>query len=191
MSIQTELTRLTNAKAAIQTAIEGKGVTVPSGTLLDGMAALIESIEAGGGNIVFGSFVPSDSSEIIIENAFPYDYAPAIFGVCEFSPLLDYYDTSHAVTRLHSLIAKGFDTTANDKTYLYSIISSPANKRTPVCENDVYRSFAPTFRPGNSLYNLMEGIIDGATRNLRFKPLSGGGALIAGRTYYYFLIFRS
>ena len=51
MSIQTELTRLTNAKAAIQTAIEGKGVTVPSGTLLDGMAALIESIEAGGGGV--------------------------------------------------------------------------------------------------------------------------------------------
>ena len=49
MSIQTELTRLTNAKAAIQTAIEGKGVTVPEATLLDGMASLIESIEAGGG----------------------------------------------------------------------------------------------------------------------------------------------
>lgn len=49
MSIQTELTRITNAKAAIKTAIEGKGVTVPSGTLIDGMAALIESIEAGGG----------------------------------------------------------------------------------------------------------------------------------------------
>ena len=49
MSIQTELTRITNAKAAIKTAIEGKGVTVPAGTLLDGMAALIESIEAGGG----------------------------------------------------------------------------------------------------------------------------------------------
>ena len=48
MSIQTELTRLTNAKAAIKTAIEGKGVTVPDTTLLDGMAALIESIEAGG-----------------------------------------------------------------------------------------------------------------------------------------------
>ena len=54
MSIQTELTRLTNAKAAIQTAIEGKGITVPSGTLLDGMAALIESIEAGG--ISFSDF---------------------------------------------------------------------------------------------------------------------------------------
>ena len=59
MSIQSELTRLTNAKAAIKTAIEGKGVTVPDGTLLDGMAALIESIEAGGGNIVAGSFTPT------------------------------------------------------------------------------------------------------------------------------------
>lgn len=53
MSIQTELTRLTNAKAAIKTAIEGKGVTVPSGTLLDGMAALIESIETGGGGLKY------------------------------------------------------------------------------------------------------------------------------------------
>ena len=54
MSIQTELTRITNAKAAIKTAIEGKGITVPAGTLLDGMASLIESIEAGGGG---GGFV--------------------------------------------------------------------------------------------------------------------------------------
>ena len=52
MSIQTELSRIINAKAAIKAAIEGKGVTVPEATLLDGMAALIESIETGGG----GSF---------------------------------------------------------------------------------------------------------------------------------------
>ena len=49
MSIQTELTRITNAKSAIKAAIEGKGVTVPDATLLDGMASLIERIEAGGG----------------------------------------------------------------------------------------------------------------------------------------------
>ena len=35
--------------ASIVAAVEGKGVTVPAGTLLDGMASLIESIEAGGG----------------------------------------------------------------------------------------------------------------------------------------------
>lgn len=56
MSIQTELTRIKNAKAAIKTAIEGKGVTVPEATLLDGMAALIESIEAGGGGVKIGNF---------------------------------------------------------------------------------------------------------------------------------------
>ena len=84
MSIQTELTRIINAKAAIKTAIEGKGVTVPDGTLLDGMASLIESIETGGGadispwtdmvtfsitpaedltgNIDFTSFIPGRTS---------------------------------------------------------------------------------------------------------------------------------
>ena len=68
MSIQTELTRITNAKAAIKTAIEGKGITVPAGTLLDGMAALIESIEAGGANynstVVYGSFTLSERTEV-------------------------------------------------------------------------------------------------------------------------------
>ena len=65
MSIQTELTRIINAKSAIKTAIEGKGVTVPDGTLLDGMASLIESIEAGGGgagNIAYGTITPVDAS---------------------------------------------------------------------------------------------------------------------------------
>ena len=62
MSIQTELTRLTNAKAAIKTAIEGKGVTVPEATLLDGMASLIESIEAGGGEkTLFGTYFETGS----------------------------------------------------------------------------------------------------------------------------------
>lgn len=49
MSVGSEISRLENAKAAITTAIAGKGVTVPSGTKLDSMAALINSIEAGGG----------------------------------------------------------------------------------------------------------------------------------------------
>lgn len=43
-----EVDRIEAAKEAIATAITGKGVTVPDGTLIDGMAALIESIEAGG-----------------------------------------------------------------------------------------------------------------------------------------------
>ena len=66
MSIQTELTRIANAKAAIKTAIEGKGVTVPDGTLLDGMASLIESIEAGGGGfqVALGTFTPAETKSL-------------------------------------------------------------------------------------------------------------------------------
>ena len=60
MSIQTELTRIINAKAAIKTAVEGKGVTVPADTLLDGMASLIESIEAGGGTISGKKFISGE-----------------------------------------------------------------------------------------------------------------------------------
>ena len=63
MSIQNELTRITNAKAAIKAAIEGKGVTVPDATLLDGMASLIESIEGGGGGCetLFGAYFETGS----------------------------------------------------------------------------------------------------------------------------------
>lgn len=82
MSIQTELTRITNAKAAIKTAIEGKGVTVPDGTLLNGMAALIEGIEAGGGSswtdsysvFATGSFTPTENvTEWSIDTGVPFD----------------------------------------------------------------------------------------------------------------------
>ena len=51
MSVQSEITRLENAKNSISTAITNKGVTVPSGTKLDGMAVLIGSIESGGANL--------------------------------------------------------------------------------------------------------------------------------------------
>lgn len=69
MSIVTEISRLKNAKSAIAAAIAEKGVTVPSGTLIDGMAALIESIEAGSGGFeniqtVTGSFTPESLIEV-------------------------------------------------------------------------------------------------------------------------------
>lgn len=48
MGVQTQIDRLASAKAAIKTAIEGKGVTVADNAKLDAFAALIESIKAGG-----------------------------------------------------------------------------------------------------------------------------------------------
>ena len=47
-NIAQEISRLTTAKADLKTAIEGKGVTVPSATLIDGYAALVGQIQQGG-----------------------------------------------------------------------------------------------------------------------------------------------
>lgn len=66
MSVQGEISRLENAKAAIKAAVEGKGVSVPDGTLLDGMAALIESIQAGGGAswVTVATELPNDMYQL-------------------------------------------------------------------------------------------------------------------------------
>ncbi len=61
MSIVSEVNRLKDAKTAIKTAIEGKGVTVPDATMLEGMAALIDSIEAGG-KFATGTITPTDDT---------------------------------------------------------------------------------------------------------------------------------
>jgi len=47
-TIADELNRIKNAKTAIKTSIENKGVTVPDGTLIDTYPSLIDSIPTGG-----------------------------------------------------------------------------------------------------------------------------------------------
>lgn len=48
MSIESEITRLTTAKADLKTAIENKGVTVPSDATLDAYADYVDNISTGG-----------------------------------------------------------------------------------------------------------------------------------------------
>lgn len=98
MSIQTELTRIANAKAAIKAVIESKGVTVPDGTMLDGMATLIESIEAGGSggggfdsnhvDIAYGSFVTAEAVESVrVDCGFPISEDDAFMYVFGCIPI--------------------------------------------------------------------------------------------------------
>ncbi len=49
MSLSSEITRLQNAKSALKTSIEAKGVTVSDSTLISGYAALVDQIQTGGG----------------------------------------------------------------------------------------------------------------------------------------------
>lgn len=49
MSIASEITRLQTAKSDLATSIANKGVTVPANATLDDYAALVDSIQTGGG----------------------------------------------------------------------------------------------------------------------------------------------
>ena len=49
MAISDELTRLQNAKSALKTSIEAKGVTVSDSTLISDYSALVDQIPTGGG----------------------------------------------------------------------------------------------------------------------------------------------
>lgn len=85
MSIATEYTRLKNAKEDIKAYITGKGVTVPDGTKLDGMTALLEQIsgsellaEFSQMNPIVKSYMESvtyDPSDYTVSHILSYSYA--------------------------------------------------------------------------------------------------------------------
>ena len=61
MSISSEITRLSGNVADALTAIEAKGVTVPSGAKSDDLATLIAAIETGGGGLTRTNIVPEQT----------------------------------------------------------------------------------------------------------------------------------
>ena len=67
MSVQTQIDRISGAVSAALAALSEKGVTVPAGTKVDGLAALIEAIEAGGGGVVFGVVTITSDSDSGVE----------------------------------------------------------------------------------------------------------------------------
>lgn len=71
MSIASEITRLTSAKADIKAAIESKGVTVPAAATLDAYPSYISQIEGGGGVFV-DNWVYDDPVEDVPEKDFNY-----------------------------------------------------------------------------------------------------------------------
>lgn len=67
MSVHSEIDRIAGAKSDIATAITNKGVTVPSGTKLDGMASLIDSI-SGGEDVIIKQVTFNPSSNYLLSN---------------------------------------------------------------------------------------------------------------------------
>lgn len=192
MSIQTELTRLTNAKAAIQTAIEGKGVTVPSGTLLDGMAALIESIEAGStsNNIVAGSFTLSESlttsSPLYIDVTFPKDELPLMYLVYEDTSNLLHNDTSHTASRLRSVIAiREKNSNTDYRTFMAISSYNNASQYSMKYAADTINYVGDDYPSAGGFFGSMT--ISLVAKQIRFKATSDGTPYLGGRTYNYIL----
>ena len=80
MSVQTEIDRIKNAKTAISTAIASKGVNVPDGTKLDGMAPLINSVETGGGDVTPPTTPTDGKTRVYIH--LEYGRTSPMLGVC-------------------------------------------------------------------------------------------------------------
>lgn len=162
MSIQTELTRITNAKEAIKTAIAGKGVTVPDGTMLDGMAALIESIEAGGGGvsgITYGIYIPSVTGrKNTIEHGL--GVVPKLFAICAGDCSMDstgyLLDCAHGFSDRKLLFRMSRITAANAPSgyidYSHNITQSGFIKNTAIAN-----ATAESIGVGGN-YNLTAGV---------------------------------
>ena len=82
--------------ASIVAAVEGKGVTVPDGTLLDGMAALIESIQTGGGSAtsITGTITLNGAWENV--NLLTYEELTNVFGETLPTLFVAIYRTTNA-----------------------------------------------------------------------------------------------
>ena len=162
MSIQTDLTRIKNAKAAIKAAIEGKGVTVPDATLLDGMAALIESIEAGGGGvngITFGVYIPASTGYThTIEHGL--GVVPKLFAICAGSYSRDsigyLLDCAHGFSDRNLLFRMSRVTSSNSPSgYIseaYNITQSGFNRNIAIAN-----ATAESISVGGN-YNLIAGV---------------------------------
>ena len=158
MSIQTELTRITNAKAAIKTAVEGKGVTVPAGTLLDGMAALIESIQAGGSEnqLVYGTYTPASDQTTEYGGSFSaeFGFVPDIFVMYQAKPTPSLTKNSAAII-IGRPYAYG---SVSNQAVFYSIVSAPtgttqigtSNHRYYISNNIVTETKVTFFGPSGS-----------------------------------------
>ena len=189
MSIQTELTRITNAKAAIKAAIEGKGVTVPEATLLDGMASLIESIEAGGGPVVLGEITFTSNENVTLTDAFPVrSQVPKAFFW--FEKGIDFSDKTHTKRRPLALIAARSDggtTIDTEGRYAGAYVQTSSGSNNPSASSiNATNMFNKTGASASNTHSIMRG--DYITGTLYFGVNSNYYGFIEGRTYVWGVI---
>lgn len=136
MSIATEISRLQGAKADIKTAIEGKGVSVPSSALLDSYPDYIDAIQQGGGEETYSD----DVLLIDFDGKVLYRYTAAEFANLTELPAnpthegltaqgwnWDLVDAKAYVAECGGLVIGQTYITEDGKTRYYITLDDPAN----------------------------------------------------------------
>lgn len=194
MSISTDITRLQNAKAAIKTAIEGKGVTVPDATLLDGMAALIESIEAGVGNIETVSFTPASTGAHLLN--LETDAIPFVFFCVRdsFISIDDAYYTDTNEVPIACILIGRYDksTTGTSKgtQYPFHLYNNSSSDFTPAVKSAGAYSINNSISATSSSVFLMRSNYT-APKISVYANKTGSKGLRVGETYTILCLFRS
>ena len=179
------------AKAAIQTAIEGKGVTVPSGTLLDGMAALIESIEAGGLPFFYTGTITGTGEEgaVTIENAFTVGEAPRVIILYE-EHASNNSSTDDSLYYPKLFIARNdLKDTANTTTSTSFYVMYYATKKSGNSISS-YKQGTPCngYRKGSAMNHYYETVIGRLSDGSLSVYCEGTYGIRAGRTYRWVAI---
>lgn len=145
MSIASEITRLQAAKAELKTAIENKGVTVPSDTKLDGYADLVDIIEQGGGyeENVWYFCVENWAKYLIIKyNDTGLWYVSTPYGIKTYTNLCwfefngEKYYVDNLTSGTHNLTKQGVPVLCNISTFLTLKIQQSGNNYTLTAVED-------------------------------------------------------
>lgn len=163
MSVATEITRLQGAKADLKTAIEAKGITVPSATLISGYAALVDQIEGG---------IPDSDGLMDLEIATGDQSGVSSFTLSYFPKYLLKYTPSSAVT------ARGGFTIPQTAVTYPNVVWSCDNPSLTISGNTVT---VPVGTNGNVTFTATWTDLEGETRtttktinvvNLRYQMMS-------------------
>ena len=170
MSVQTQIDRISGAVSAALTALAEKGVTVPAGTKVDGLAALIAAIEAGGGGtgvqVVSGTFTPAE--EIVLTYSDPYllehnsGFTPKMYvfwkaggssdtTVTKFAAMLCLSKPTSAGTKTLFRIFAGVSTySSRNDAQISADSKSTAGKYSSVTDSNYNSQYVPLFSSCNT-----------------------------------------
>lgn len=163
MSIASEISRLQGAKADIKTAIEAKGVTVPSAALIDDYANYVDAIQQGSATVATTTKAVGGSN--VSSLAFTVSGKPKMFAV-----------------QLSLASSGSYLTNSSTSTYLVSsVIGDGSNVYTTACRYNSSGTRAAReyyYTTGSTSYS-----------NGTFTVTAGTGSFAANQTYRLIYVY--